>query len=113
MANLPAGGLRSLGSHLGSLSANNDVIVEEFTRVKEMKLIPIEEPLMPPEEEQPRATLLDVPILPGTHNCKTTKHLLDVVREWSGTFSKVAVKECVCVRARTMICPSRSSPKQR
>ena len=96
MANLQAGGLKSIGMHKGISGASNDIITEEWKRVQPLKLNVLRsDPHLPSIEAPPRATIMDLPLMPGPSHSTYTKHLIDIIPDWKGTVDKTVVKNLV------------------
>ena len=81
MANLVAGGLKSLGQHLGVGGADNKVIISEYARTENLRLITRpKDPVILSDEISQTAEINDAPLVPEAHNNKKkVRHLLDIV----------------------------------
>ena len=65
MANLVAGGMKSLNVHLEVPESTSSIIIEEYARTVDMKMIEfMHDPLIPEAEAVPTATLGDLPLEP-------------------------------------------------
>ena len=66
MANLIAGGMKSLGQHTAVPGANNSVIISEHSRTEHLKMnLVTHNPEVPTDEKPATAEINDAPLLPA------------------------------------------------
>ena len=78
MANLVAGGLKSLGQHMGLSGAENKVIITEYARTQNLRLTTHpKDPVILSDDISQTAEINEAPLIPEAHNTKRkVRHLL-------------------------------------
>ena len=95
MANLDAGGMKSLAQCVEAPEANNSVIVAEWNRVCDLSMKTMEKPIVVPDEQPTTAQLGDAPLFQFHGSPSSTKHLIDALVDWEGTVNKARVKTLI------------------